>query len=47
MVLDVATQDFGVHPLWHATRLATGIAFGYALAAACVLALRREAESLP
>jgi uncharacterized membrane protein len=45
MVLDVATQDLGVHPVWHATRLATGLAFGYALAAACVLALRREADA--
>ncbi len=43
MALDVATQDLGLHPVWHTTRLASGFAFGYALAAACVLALRREA----
>lgn len=43
MALDVATQDLGLHPVWHVTRLASGFAFGYALAAACVLALRREA----
>lgn len=43
MALDVATQDLGVHPIWHATRIATGLAFGYALGAACILALRREA----
>jgi uncharacterized membrane protein len=43
MALDVATQDLGVHPVWHATRLLTGALFGYALAAACVLALQREA----
>jgi uncharacterized membrane protein len=43
MVLDVATQDLGLHPVWHVTRLASGGAFGYALAAACILALRREA----
>ena len=43
MVLDVATQDLGLHPVWHPARLATGAAFGYALGAACVLALRREA----
>jgi uncharacterized membrane protein len=47
MVLDVATQDLGLHPVWHATRLATGLSFGYALAAACVLALQREAEAAP
>jgi uncharacterized membrane protein len=47
MVLDVATQDFGIHPVWHAARLATGFAFGYALAAACILALRREAGMEP
>ncbi len=45
MVLDVVTQDLGLHPVWHATRLASGLAFGYALAAACVLALRREAAA--
>ena len=45
MVLDVATQDLGLHPVWHVTRLASGLAFGYALAAACVLALRREAAA--
>jgi hypothetical protein len=46
MTLDVATQDLGVHPVWHTARLATGAAFGYAIAAACILALRREAEAL-
>ncbi len=44
MLLDVATQDLGLHPVWHVTRLASGAAFGYAIAAACVLALRREAR---
>jgi uncharacterized membrane protein len=45
MLLDVATQDLGLHPVWHVTRLASGAAFGYAIAAACVLALRREAAA--
>jgi uncharacterized membrane protein len=45
MVLDVATQDLGLHPPWHPTRLATGFAFGYAAAAACILALQREASA--
>jgi uncharacterized membrane protein len=44
MVLDVATQDLGLHPVWHVTRLATGFAFGYAVAAAGVQSLRGEAE---
>jgi uncharacterized membrane protein len=44
MALDVATQDLGLHPVWHATRLASGFTFGYTLAAACVLALRHEAN---
>lgn len=34
MALDVVTQDLGLHPVWHAARLASGLAFGYALAAA-------------
>jgi uncharacterized membrane protein len=43
MAFDVATQDLGIHPVWHATRLASGALFGYAIAAACIVALRREA----
>jgi uncharacterized membrane protein len=43
MLIDVATQDLGIHPVWHATRLLSGGVFGYALGAACVLALQREA----
>jgi uncharacterized membrane protein len=42
MGLDVATQDLGMHPVWHATRLASGAIFGYALAAASVIALQRD-----
>ena len=45
MVLDVATQDLGIHPVWHPSRLATGAFFGYAVAVACITALRREAEA--
>ena len=43
MLLDVVTQDLGLHPVWHATRIATGLLFGYALAAACLLAMRSAA----
>ncbi|WP_437481775.1 DUF2085 domain-containing protein [Sorangium sp. So ce1014] len=42
MVLDVATQDLGLRPVWHATRLATGLAFGYAVAAAFLTRLARR-----
>ncbi|WP_437607478.1 DUF2085 domain-containing protein [Sorangium sp. So ce834] len=42
MALDVATQDLGLRPPWHATRLATGLAFGYAAAAAFLAQLARR-----
>ena len=42
MVVDVATQDLGLRPLWHATRLATGVAFGYAAAAAFLAQIARR-----
>lgn len=42
MLSDVVTQDLGVHPLWHATRLVTGAAFGHAFACALVSVIRRE-----
>jgi uncharacterized membrane protein len=40
MALEVVTQDAGLHPIWHPTRLLTGLLFGYALAVTCVAALR-------
>jgi uncharacterized membrane protein len=43
MLLDVVTQDLGLHPVWHATRLASGLLFGYAITAACLLAMRNAA----
>jgi uncharacterized membrane protein len=44
MLLDVVTQDLGVHPIWHLTRVASGLLFGYAIGAACLLAMRRAAD---
>ncbi len=44
MVLDVATQDLGLHPVWHAARLATGFAFGYAVGRRRRAGARYEAE---
>ncbi|WP_437277365.1 DUF2085 domain-containing protein [Sorangium sp. So ce375] len=42
MTIDVATQDLGLHPVWHTTRLATGLAFGYAAAAALLAQIARR-----
>ena len=42
MAIEVATQDLGLHALWHPSRLATGFAFGYALVVAFVVQLGRE-----
>jgi uncharacterized membrane protein len=48
MLADVVTQDAGLHPVWHPLRIATGLLFGYALAAACVSLLKRAtAEPAP
>lgn len=40
MALEVAAQDAGLHPIWHPTRILSGLLFGYALAVTCVTALR-------
>lgn len=45
MLADVLTQDLGVHPVWHATRLGTGALFGYVVAIGLFAAIRREAPS--
>lgn len=45
MLADVITQDLGVHPIWHATRLATGLLFGYALSAASIRMVLRDADA--
>lgn len=36
MIFEVASQDLGMHPVFHPTRLATGVFLGYAMAAAFV-----------
>ena len=40
ILLDIVTQDLGVHPIWHVTRVATGLLFGFAIGAACLQAMR-------
>jgi uncharacterized membrane protein len=42
LMADVVTQDLAVHPVWHATRIATGGLLGYALAIGLFAAIRRE-----
>lgn len=33
MLIEIATQDLGLHPVFHPTRIATGALLGYAMAA--------------
>lgn len=42
MLADVVTQDLGLHPVWHATRIATGLLFGHLLGSAILRALDRS-----
>jgi uncharacterized membrane protein len=42
MLGDVLAQDFGLHPMWHATRLATGALLGYIASVTLVAAIVRE-----
>lgn len=42
MAVEVATQDLGLHAVWHPSRLATGFAFGYATVVALISQLQRE-----
>jgi uncharacterized membrane protein len=45
MVTDVLSQDLGLHPPWHAVRLATGFVVGYAAAAWMLSELERSRRS--
>ncbi len=42
MLADVITQDMGVHPVWHETRLATGALLGWIACATLMSAIRSE-----
>jgi hypothetical protein len=44
MIAEIAAQDLHLHPIWHATRLLSGALFGYALGAATIGALYRNAR---
>lgn len=42
MLADVVTQDMGIHPVWHPTRLLTGALLGWVASSALMAAIRRE-----
>ncbi len=44
MIAEIAAQDLHWHPIWHPTRLLSGALFGYALGAATISALYRNAR---
>lgn len=44
MLADVVTQDLGIHPVWHATRIATGLLVGYLMVVGLLSGLARDAE---
>lgn len=46
MLADVLMQDFGVHPVWHSTRLITGALVGWVASAALMTAIKRERRLL-
>lgn len=45
MIADVATQDLGLHPPWHPTRVVTGVLVGYGMAIGFLSALARDASA--
>jgi uncharacterized membrane protein len=44
MLADVVTQDLGMHPVWHATRLVTGGILGWLGCAALMTAIIKETQ---
>ena len=42
MMADIITQDMGLHPVWHSSRLLTGLLVGYVASIALVAAMRRR-----
>lgn len=45
MVTDVVTQDLGLHPVWHPTRILTGVLVGYLMVVGCLSGLARDKTS--
>lgn len=44
MIADVVTQDLGLHPVWHPTRIVTGVLVGYGMVIGFLSALARDAS---
>jgi uncharacterized membrane protein len=42
MLIDVLAQELAWHPLWHSTRIATGVLLGHVMACTLFAAIRRE-----
>jgi uncharacterized membrane protein len=42
MLADVVTQDLGLHPVWHPTRIATGLLVGYGMVIGLLSGISRE-----
>jgi len=42
MVLDVVTQDLHLHPVWHPTRILTGVLVGYTMVMGFLSGLARD-----
>lgn len=42
MLIDVLTQDLGLHPVWHTTRIATGVLVGYGMVIGFLSGLARD-----
>lgn len=45
MVTDVATQDLGLHPVWHVTRITTGVLVGYLMVVGFLSGLARDTQT--
>jgi hypothetical protein len=41
-LIDIALQDLGVHPIWHSTRLLTGLLLGVPMGGAVGALINRE-----
>lgn len=45
MLADVVTQDLGIHPVWHTTRLLTGAILGWIACATLMTAIIRDNQA--
>jgi uncharacterized membrane protein len=47
MLTDVVTQDLGLHPVWHPTRITSGLLVGYLMVVGFLSGLARDAQTDP